>query len=39
VVLLFFRKHQDDWGVLQVAYAFEQAAGLRERPALAQNGI
>jgi amidase len=31
-------RHQDDWGVLQVAYAFEQAAGIRERPALAQNG-
>jgi amidase len=29
-------RHQDDWGVLQLAYAFEQATGLwRRRPALA----
>ncbi|HTM12052.1 MAG TPA: amidase [Bryobacteraceae bacterium] len=30
-------RHQDDWGVLQMAHAFEQAAGIRDRPALAQN--
>ncbi len=28
-------RHQDDWGVLQMAHAFEQAAGIRQRPALA----
>jgi amidase len=30
-------RHQDDWGVLQMAHAFEQAAGVRERPAFAKN--
>jgi len=29
-------RHQDDWGLLQMAYAFEQASGLgRHWPALA----
>jgi len=28
-------RHQDDWGVLQIAHALEQAAGIRQRPALA----
>ena len=28
-------RHQDDWGVLQMAYAFEQAAGVRRIPAVA----
>jgi amidase len=32
-------RHQDDWGVLQMAHAFEQAAGIRERPALVQNRL
>ena len=27
-------RHQDDWGVLQMAHAFERAAGITERPAL-----
>ena len=29
-------RHQDEWGVLQIAHAFEQATGFyRRRPALA----
>jgi amidase len=29
-------RHQDDWGLLQIAHAFEQASGLgRHWPALA----
>jgi amidase len=32
-------RHQDDWGVLQMAHAFEQAAAIRERPALVRNGV
>lgn len=28
-------RHQDDWGVLQIAHAFEQVAGVRRRPATA----
>lgn len=32
-------RHQDDWGVLQLGHAFEQATGLwRRRPALADRG-
>ncbi|HKA52230.1 MAG TPA: amidase family protein, partial [Candidatus Binatia bacterium] len=31
-------RHQDDWGVLQLAYAFEQATGFwRQRPPVAAN--
>jgi amidase len=29
-------RHQDDWGVLQMAHAFEKATGIRKRPALAE---
>jgi amidase len=29
-------RHQDDWGVLQMAHAFEQAAAIRERAAVAR---
>ncbi len=28
-------RHQDDWGVLQMAHAFEQAAAVRRTPAIA----
>lgn len=28
-------RHQDDWGVLQMAHAFERAAGIHRQPALA----
>jgi len=29
-------RHQDDWGVLQIAHAFEQVNGLKDRfPAIA----
>ena len=28
-------RHHDDWGVLQLAYAFEQAAKVARRPAIA----
>ncbi len=28
-------RHQDDWGVLQMAHAFEDAAGIQQQPALA----
>jgi amidase len=32
-------RHQDDWGVLQLAYAFEQATGFwRQRPPVAGEG-
>jgi amidase len=31
-------RHQDDWGVLQLAYAFEQATGFwRQRPPVVEN--
>src|SRR5215813_832827 len=36
VGLQIFGRHQDDWGVLQLAHAFEQATGLhRRRPPIA----
>ncbi|MEP7366773.1 MAG: amidase family protein, partial [Acidobacteriota bacterium] len=28
-------RHQDDWGVLQMAHGFEQAAGIRRIPRVA----
>ena len=28
-------RHQDDWGVLQIAHAFEQASGVQRRPPIA----
>ena len=28
-------RHQDDWGVLQMAHAFEEAAGVRTLPPVA----
>jgi len=28
-------RHNDDWGVLQIAHAFEQAAAVRRIPAVA----
>jgi amidase len=28
-------RHQDDWGVLQIAHAFEQVSGVNGRPAIA----
>ena len=31
-------RHHDDWGVLQIAHAFEVAAGVRRRPPLALFG-
>jgi amidase len=32
-------RHQDDWGVLQLAHAFEQATGVwTRRPAAADGG-
>lgn len=27
-------RHEDDWGVLQIAHAFEQVSGVRQRPPL-----
>jgi amidase len=36
VGLQIVARHQDDWGLLQIAHAFEQASGLERRwPALA----
>src|SRR5436189_6085887 len=32
-------RHQDDWGVLQMAHGFEQAAGSRERPGFIRSGV
>jgi amidase len=34
VGLQIVARHQDDWGLLQMAHAFEQAVGLPVRPAL-----
>jgi len=32
-------RHHDDWGVLQMAHAYEQVSGIRDRfPPLAKEG-
>jgi amidase len=31
-------RHQDDWGVLQIAHAFEQVSGIHRRPTIAGAG-
>jgi amidase len=36
VGLQIVARHQDEWGLLQIAHAFEQAVGLHDRSSLAQ---